>query len=37
MRILDELIAVAKEEDRRRLGKTILSKTKSEQGWTMLA
>ena len=37
MRLLDELLAVAKEEDRRRVGKTIPSNPKSGQGWTALA
>ena len=34
----DEVLDVAKEEvDRRRVGKTISSKTNSGQGWTVLA
>ena len=38
MRILDKLLAVAKEEvDRRRIGKIISLETKSGQGWTVLA
>ena len=38
MRILDELLAVTKEEvDRRRVGKTISSNTKSGQGLAVLA